>query len=282
MKKLGIIGGGMILSAALLVSSAGAVLASGSETAPAMTATAQGEQNYQGIFGTVSEIEGDTITLDSNSLGEVEILLDSETIYKVPGKEDASLEDIVKDVRLAILATPGAEEGVFTADRIMMVPDGATHRHMNGVVVATQEKTMTMMNNSGDTFQVNLPEGVQVGAVGDFISVAVQNSAGEGACVASGLQNATMVQERLMNQISELDGQGSGAQAQVQNRERLCDLCEGLAERHMQVLNDVLDKAPEEARECIQLKINSQEQVQEQIHQAINGGNAGSGGQNPN
>ena len=232
------------------------------------------------------EINPDTINLESKSLGDVEVLLDGDTIYKVPGHEEASVDDIVEGSRLAVLATPEGEEGVYTAVRIMVVPDGATHRHMNGVVVATQEKTMTMMNNNGETWQVNLPEGVHGGEVGEFVSVAVRNSAGEGTYEASGLQIAAAVQTRLQAQINELAGQGSRTQAEVQNRERamerLGDLCEGLAERHMQVLNDVLEEAPEGARAAIQAAIQSVQQAMEQAQNTTQGLNAGTGGQNSN
>lgn len=288
MKKIGIIGGGIIFSAALMVSSAGAVLASGSEAAPAVTATAQVEQTHQGIFGTVTEIDGSIITLDSKSLGEgVDVTLDGDTIYKVPGEGEVLQEDFFnkfdideEEIRLAILATN--EGGEYTAEQVMLVPHEVRYGHINGVVVSTQEQTMTVMNNSGETHQINLPEGVQGGEVGELVSVAVQNATGDGPYVGCGLQTASAVQANLMNKLSEMAGEGNMTKTQEQSKVQLGEQLEELAERHLQVLNDVLEKAPEEAKAVIQEQIQLQIQLQSQIGQAINAENAGSGGQNSN
>jgi len=284
MNKLGIIGG-ILISMALLVSSTGAVLADSGEATPTPEAVAQGEQQYQGIIGTVgagSDIEGGIINIETKSLGEVEVHLTEETIYRVPGQEEASKDDIEVGSRLAILATAG-EDDSYIAVRVMVVPGVATRQHVNGVIVSVEDKVMTITNAAGETMTVELPEGVKGGVVGDFISAAVRKSSGEGNPVASGVQTAADVQARIQTHLNEVAGRRVGTQAEIQQRGRdmaqLSQQLEGLALRHWEVLEGVLAEAPQAARESIQRAIGNAEQGIEQARQAINNVEAAVGGQ---
>ncbi|HCP60347.1 MAG TPA: hypothetical protein DIT43_02070 [Dehalococcoidia bacterium] len=270
MKKLGIIVS-VLAGVAMLGSSGGSVMAASSvDTPPVQEVVAQAEQPYQGIVGTVTEdsdITNGIVILETKNLGEVEVLLDDGTIYKIPGQDEATKDDIEVGDRLAILATVG-EDGSYTATRAMIVPSVATRQHINGVVVAVQNRIMTVMNAAGETMAVELPEGVQGGVVGDFISTAVRKSSGNENPVATGTQTAAEVQTRLQTQLNGVAGQQVATQAEVQTREqtmtRLGEKLEGLALRNKGVLEQVMAKAPESAKAGIQAAIGNCEQRMEQ------------------
>ncbi|MFC1873384.1 hypothetical protein ACFLW3_01045 [Chloroflexota bacterium] len=149
----------------------------------------------------------------------------------------------------------------------------ATRQHINGVVVAVQNRIMTVMNAAGETMTVELPEGVKGGVVGDFISASVRKSSGGTNPVASGTQTAAEVHTRLQTQLNAVAGQQVATQAEVQTRgqtmTRLGEKLEGLALRNKGVLEQVMAKAPESAKAGIQATIGNCEQRMEQARQAI-------------
>jgi hypothetical protein len=275
MRKLGIIVS-VLAGVAMLGSSGGSVMAASSvDTTPVQVAVAQAEQPYQGIVGTVtidSDIVGGIVILETKNLGEVEVLLADGTIYKVPGQDEATQDDINVGDRLAILATVG-EDGSYIATRVMIVPSVATRQHINGAVVSVQNRIMTVMDAAGETMTVELPEGVKGGVVGDFISTAVRKSSGGANPVASGTQTAAEVQTRLQTQLNAIAGQQVATQAEVQTREqtmtRLGEKLEGLVTRNKVVLEQVMAKAPESAKAGIQTAIDNCEQRMGQARQAI-------------
>ena len=274
---------GMLISAALLVSSGNAVLAQNSEATPTAEVVAQVEQLYQGITGTVStesDIAGGTIQIETRNLGEVDVFLNDSTIYKVPGQDEATKSDIKIGSRLAVLTTVN-EDGSYTAVRVMIIPDVATRKHISGIVVSVENKIMTVMNAAGETMTVELPEGVRGGAVGEFISTSVQKSPDKVTPVASGTQTAAEVQTRLQTHLNAAAGQQAATQAEVQTKEqtmiRLGEKLEGLMLRNKGVLEQVMAKAPETAKASIQAAIGNCEQRMEQARQAIANANAKAG-----
>jgi len=275
MKKFGIITS-ILIGVAMLGSSGGSVMAASSvDTTPVQEVVAQAEQPYQGIVGTVTEdsdIANGIVILDTKNLDEVEVILDDGTVYKVPGQDEATKDDIEVGDRLAVLAAVG-EDGSYTATRAMVVPNVATRQHINGVVVSVQNRIMTVMNAAGETTTVELPEGVQGGVVGDFVSAAVRKSSGGANPVASGTQTAAEVQTRVQTRLNAVSGQQVATQAEVQTREqtmtRLGEKLEGLALRNKGVLEQVMAKAPESAKAGLQAAISNCEQRMEHARQAI-------------
>jgi len=280
MKKLGIIVS-VLVGIAMLGVSGGSVMAAINVDTTPYVAVAQAAQPYQGIVSTVTAIEGDVITLETKNLGEVEVLLDDGTVYKVPGQDEATKDDIEVGDRLAILATVG-EDGSYTATRVMTVPSVATRQHISGVVVSIENKVMTVMNAAGETMTIELPEGVKGGVVGDFISTSVRKSSGGENPVATGTQTAAEVQTRLQTQLNAVAGQQVATQAEVQTREqtmaKLGEKIEGLMLQNKGELEKVMAKAPESAKAGIQAAIGNCEQRMEQAQQAIQNAQRTAGG----
>lgn len=212
----------------------------------------------------------------------MEVILTEDTIYMVPGQEEALKDDIEVESRLAILATLG-EDDSYTAVRVMVVPEMATRQHVNGVIVSIEDKVMTIINAAGEPMTVDLPDGVKGGVVGDFVSIAVRKSSGEGNPEASGLQTAAEVQARIQAHLNEVAGSRAGTQAEIQQRgrdiEQLSEQLEALTVRHREVLEGVLAEAPEAARESVQNAIGNAEQGIERARQAINQAQGAAGGQ---
>lgn len=274
MKKLGIIAS-VLAGAAMLASSGGSVMAASNVETTSYAVVAQAEQPYQGIVGTVSadsDIANGIVILETKNLGEVEVILDDTTAYKVPGQDEATKDDIEVGDRLAILAAVG-EDGSYTATRVMMVPSVATRQHVSGVVVSVENKVMTIMNAAGETMTIELPDGVKGGVVGDFVSTSVRKSNGGENPVATGTQTAAEVQTRLQTQLNAVAGQQVTTQAEVHTREqtmtKLGEKIEGLVLQNKGELEKVMAKAPDSAKAGIQAAIGNCEQRMEQAHQAI-------------
>ena len=274
MAKLQILGG-ILISTALLLSSVGAALADGDATpTPELIngteAVANDEEDvdaeYQGLVGTVgeeSDIEGGNIKLGTKAHGEVDVILSEETIYKVPGQKDAGKDDVVKGSRVAILATE-SDDGQYTAVRVMVIPGKATRRHVTGVVVSVEDKTMTITNAKGETLTIDIPEGVRGGVVGDFISAAVRQSPDKERSVAIGAQTAEQVRERIQAHLDEVAARKAERVAEKEQKrkaiERLSNQLEHLGKKHKEVLRNALEKADDErAREAIQQAIATSE-----------------------
>ncbi len=274
MKILKVIISVIVGVAILAVSGGGVMAASDVETTPYVP-IAQAVQPYQGIVGTVSadsDIENGIVILKTKNVGEVEVLLDNGTVYKVPGQDEATKDDVEVGERLAILAIV-EEDGSYTATRVMIVPKVATRQHISGVVISVENKVMTVMNAAGETMTIELPEGVKGGVVGEFISTSVRKSSNGENPLATGAQTAVEVQTRLQNQLNAVAGQQVATQAEVQTREqimtKLGEKIEGLVLRNKGVLEQVMAKAPESAKAGIQAAIHNCEQRMEQAQQAI-------------
>jgi len=258
MRRLKIIGV-VFISAVLLLSSVGTALADDEDT-PTPEPTAEAEAEYQGLFGTVGEGSDGILKLVTKAHGELEVLLNDETIYKVPGQKEASKDNIAVGSRLAILAMEGEDER-YIAVRVMVVPDKATRRHVTGTVVSVEDKTMTITNANGESLTIEIPEGVKGGVVGSFISAAVRQSDKEKP-VLVGAQTAEQIRERIRTHLAEVAARKAEKETEKEQKgrdiEHFNTLLERLSERHQEVLNLTLGYVQNErARQAIQQSIGN-------------------------
>ena len=144
----------------------------------------QGEKRV-GLFGTVSAVVDGTIILDG---GEI-VATDENTQFLVPGVDGATIEEVTVGDRLAIVVLE-AEDGSLLALDVLSTPaEPVNNDHIVGVVTGAEGGLITITDNRGNEFTVELPETAVV-AVGDFLTVV--STPGKGAEKRSAKATATI------------------------------------------------------------------------------------------
>lgn len=185
----------LALVMALSLSSVGSAFAS-----PAL----QEEGEKVGLFGVLVSIEDDVVTINTNK-GPVEIVITEETDIFVPPNRNATIEDLEADgsVRVAISAVREGE--LLVATSIMRIPgEPVVHSHVVGVVVSTEDGTITLEDDQGNTFTLEVPQGVLEAAVGNLLTVVSENIPGQRNPVARGGQPIEQVIERLNRRLDDI------------------------------------------------------------------------------
>jgi|GEM_PF-3118450 len=225
----------MVLS--LLLGSVGTAYA-----APASQAAAQ-----HGYFGTVSSVDGAVITLDTKSQGSVKITTDAGTIVHVPGKDSATLADVLKGVRIAVLALDQA--GAQVALRIMVLPDAPVTIHISGVVTAVAGDKATITDKDGNVVSVTLSGDVSL-AQGDTVTLVVQRDSVSGEAVVRGAEKQSRVVERLARGLeqTEKEAKDKGDKNKQQEADRLRLLVGVNSGAELSALQRARDRASEQAK----------------------------------
>jgi hypothetical protein len=102
------------------------------------------------IRGVITGIEGDTIGLLTRR-GEIRVLTDRETIFRIPGVEDPGIDDLhVRDLIL-VVGSWNAEEEVFSARAVTLIPRWPSHlRFLRGEVTGIEGRTLVLNAMQGE------------------------------------------------------------------------------------------------------------------------------------
>ncbi len=203
----------------------------------------QEEGERVGLFGTVTAVVDGTILLDG---GEI-VATDEGTRFLTPGVGQTSLADIGVGDRLAIIGVE-QEDGSLLALHVLSTPDEAVNTtHVLGVVTEVMDRLITLTDNQGNPFTVELPPGAAVG-VGDFITV-VSGPGGEaGQLPAQAVANITDVLDRLANDIDQAVGRA---------QERLQELLGENGDEQLTALLNALERASGRAKGALEAALNS-------------------------
>ncbi len=103
-----------------------------------------GQVRRHTIRGVIEGIEGDTIGLLTRQ-GEVRVVTDKETNFRIPGAEDPGLDDLeVRDL-IVVLGTWEAEGEVFHARAVRLIPRWPSHlRFLRGQVTGIEPRTVVL------------------------------------------------------------------------------------------------------------------------------------------
>ncbi|MBI2856617.1 MAG: hypothetical protein HYX93_07210 [Chloroflexi bacterium] len=206
---------------------------------------AQGQQSTVGIFGTVTAIVGGTIILDS---GDV-VAADENTLYAVPGVDSPTLANISIGGRVGIVAAE-LEDGVLLAQSVMLIPgEPVTTTHLVGVVTSVEDGLIILTDDEGNTFSVEVPEGVVVG-VGEYLTIVSslvatpQGDEGDRGKPLKPRALATIndVVDRLVNDIQQAVGRA---------QERLQALLERNGDQYVTALARARERAAEAAQDAL-------------------------------
>ncbi|MEK7681928.1 MAG: hypothetical protein AAB369_03780, partial [Chloroflexota bacterium] len=201
----------------------------------------------RGYFGTVSSVDGKVITLDTKSQGSVKITADDKTVVQVPGKDSATLVDVLKGVRIAVLAQEQA--GAQLAQHIMVLPDAPVTTHISGVVTAVAGDKATITDKDGNVVSVTLSGDVSL-AQGDTVTLVVQRDSVSGEAVVRGAEKQSRVVDRLTRGIeqAEKEAKDKGDKNKQQEADRLRLLVGVNSGAELSALQRARDRAPEQAK----------------------------------
>jgi hypothetical protein len=98
----------------------------------------------------ITEIKGDTLTVATRR-GEVQVATNDETVFRIRGVEDPGIDDLqVRDLIVA-LGHWNAEEELFMARAVALIPRWPSHlRFIRGEVTAIEDSTIVLQTLQGE------------------------------------------------------------------------------------------------------------------------------------
>lgn len=102
------------------------------------------------IRGVITAIEGDSFTLLARPR-EVQVLMDEETIFRIPGVEDPGPGDLkIRDV-VMVVGTWDAQEELFRARAVTLIPSWPSRvRFLRGEVTGIEGRTVVLDASQGE------------------------------------------------------------------------------------------------------------------------------------
>ena len=204
------------------------------------------ETRKEGVFGTLIRIDGANIILDTKT-GEVEVVTTSDTQFKVPGLDVASLEDILEDDRVAVFAA--IEGDTLTGIDVLKIPNRpARHLHVVGVVEEVIDGTVRVVDKEGNTFNIELPEDAPAVEVGAVVTSVSRRGPRSGRLESKAIERIKQVVERLENQIGRLEQKVRELEGQLKQKaeERLTRVKRSLednADRKLSALDNAVSRS---------------------------------------
>jgi hypothetical protein len=109
-----------------------------------------GQVQRHTLRGVITAIEGDTIGLLTRR-GDVRVLTDRETIFRIPGVEDPGIDDLEVRDQILVVGTWGAEQELFTARAVTLIPRWPSHlRFIRGEVTGIEGRTIVLNALQGE------------------------------------------------------------------------------------------------------------------------------------
>jgi len=103
-----------------------------------------GQVRRHTIRGLVTDIGGDSLGLLTRR-GKVRVLTSDDTVFRMPGVEDPGIDDLhVRDL-IVVVGTWNADEEVFSARAVTLIPRWPSHlRFLRGEVTAVEGRTVVL------------------------------------------------------------------------------------------------------------------------------------------
>lgn len=99
------------------------------------------------LRGEVTAIEGTTLTVETHR-GEVSVLTDDETRFRIPGSDEPGLDDLAKGARV-LVGGLRTEEGDLLARIVARLPLPPSRRRVVGQIAAADGEELTLTLRSG-------------------------------------------------------------------------------------------------------------------------------------
>lgn len=125
------------------------------------------------VAGKVTDVQGANIILETPR-GEVTVITNEDTRYQVPAVKDATLADI--EIGDQIVAKGESTDAGFVAKLVIVRPrPGPAPLHLSGQVSDISGNTITVTDKDGNTFTINVPQGVTGIEPGQQVNVTIGN-----------------------------------------------------------------------------------------------------------
>ncbi|GEM_PF-6783102 len=196
----------------------------------------------KGLFGIAKTVTSTALTMETRAAPsgttEVQLAINPQTRIMAPPVQVASTGYIHTGDRVAVLASASGQ--TYTALQIVVIPAQPVKKHIQGMVMDVTGAQVTLIATDGRVFVVQLAQGVTPPSVGQFIVATVE---------VDSLSNSTSggrlltyeVADKILERLEKIIGKGKDVQ-------KLEELLNKNADRHLQVLERALEKAPPQAR----------------------------------
>jgi len=116
----------------------------GNLRARAVAVVTPGQVRRHTIRGLITDTEGDSLSLLTRR-GEIRVLTSDDTVFLIPGVEDPGIDDLNPRDLIIVVGTWDAEEEVFSARAVTLVPRWPSHlRFLRGEVTAIDGRTIVL------------------------------------------------------------------------------------------------------------------------------------------
>ena len=202
---------------------------------------AQENSGRRGVYGNVGSIDGNTAVIERPSGDEVTI--------------DATGLDLAVGDRIAALIEPGAEGEPAAVIRSMIRSDEPQFEHVTGAVVTKTANSMTIIDATGRTHVVNLPEGVTVSVEpGDLATVVTSNGDGNGAQFHDAIPGQAIA-DLAKEHAAALKERAENGEIPVSTAEErtafLQDILDAISAHLEAVLDSLLGKVSDQAQDAV-------------------------------
>ncbi|HLF03686.1 MAG TPA: hypothetical protein VI855_00490 [Dehalococcoidia bacterium] len=207
----------------------------------------------RGVFGSVTAKGENTLTLTLRGGETLVLTVNEQTQFQVPGKVRSTFSDVGTGTRVAALVRRDADG--LTALKVMPMQDQPQREHRVLTVVEVNGRTLTAQDAQGKQITVELNHEINpdlAGQLTTFIGEHSQQS--NNRFKANAEVKIEQIVERLEAHTARLQDE-AGAEADDAARIRkeheatqLMDRLEANRQRHLDRLEQVIDKAPLDAR----------------------------------
>ncbi|MFQ6026935.1 MAG: hypothetical protein ACE5Q6_05395 [Dehalococcoidia bacterium] len=208
------------------------------------------EGKRKAFVGIVLDEPGNSVTISKQGTGErITILLTEPYELKTPGGPDRA-DSFALGARVVIQVRLVGEDWV--AIRVLVKPR-KPNLPLTGVVLSVENGVVTITLPDGTTQTLDLPEGFEDLTAGELITAFPGNSGN-----AKGVVKAGKIRDRLEKFLDKLTQDetepADEAEAEIQSKRvaNLIRVLEKHSERQIGIMDEVLDRVPEHAREKLE------------------------------
>lgn len=242
------------LAILLLISALALAVPTGATLAATPTQAAQA-----GYFGKVLSITGDhpravageTDIILETAKGAVQLTATFDTVVRIPGMEQPTLEDVSAGDTVAVLASNGRVVSILVKPQ-----QPVRVRHFTGAVTAVDEEgAVTLIGSGGRQISAMALADLTDLNPGDLVTAVLEQDVATGSMLATGLDRALANLDRIqaaMENAEKSNAAGAAATLQVW-RVRLSEN----STRHLTLLQEVTGKAPSSLRPELQRRLES-------------------------
>ena len=246
--------GTSLLLVALLSLSVGTALASPSPD----------EVGRRALFGEVAERDGDIIFVTAKNGDTIEVHV---TDAIVRGRNNDDNPTARQGDRVAVMGTMDGE--ILIASHLMVIPRRGAVVHVTGVVAEEGDNGVTIVTARGTQVDVLIPRNRPVPLPGTVVTVVGHADPSTGIVRARSLHELGDTLERLSRHIDEIERDVPDERKQLRLLTRVRHLLERNTSRQIQILKDVIDRLPEDARDAMEIAVRNLQEANDAVLHAF-------------